>query len=297
VSLVSIVRIKQGNFEEAITESLRLIQYSFRNDIHDVVIKPNLCYYLDYSTGYTTDPHFVASLANVLRKQISSDLKIHIVESDASAMKCKHAFRLLGYEKMAQDSNLTLSNLSEDKSCVVDTNVNGHSYSFRMPSTIQNADLLINVPKIKYTISSVKISGAMKNIFGCNPYPHKYKYHSRLNEVIVALNKVMKFNLCILDGNVVLGDGTRKLGLVMTSEDNVAIDAACAKIVGYSPRRVKFLSTAAKEKIGQTSFQTVGVPLDYFCKRFPRRSLSTLVKSQAFYYATKLGLDKKLGIG
>ena len=90
MSLVSFVKIVQSGHDQlkrAILESLSLIDYTFPRNVENVVIKPNMCYYWDYSTGQTTDPKFVAALIDILRSQIRSDLDISIVESDASAMK------------------------------------------------------------------------------------------------------------------------------------------------------------------------------------------------------------------
>ena len=82
-----------------------------------------------------------------------------------------------------------------------------------VPQVISNADLRVNISKIKYMVDPIKLTCALKNIYGCNPYPKKYKYHHDLGNVIVALNKAMKFNLCLIDGNIVYGVQPRKLGL------------------------------------------------------------------------------------
>ena len=115
MSLVSFTRIRENStssIKQAILESLDLINYSFGKKIKTVVIKPNLCYYWDYSTGQTTDPKFVACLINILREKISSNIDIVIVESDASAMKCKYAFKMLEYEKLSKEYDVRLVNLS-----------------------------------------------------------------------------------------------------------------------------------------------------------------------------------------
>ena len=111
MSLVSFVKIRENTIEslkQSILESIDLIDYSFKKEAKNIVIKPNMCYYWDYTTGQTTDPKFVAALINVIRDQISPDVNISIVESDASAMKCRYSFKILGYEKMAQHHNVTL---------------------------------------------------------------------------------------------------------------------------------------------------------------------------------------------
>jgi uncharacterized protein (DUF362 family) len=89
VSLVSFVKARRGGnhpLKQAILRSLNLIQFQFARDIQNVVIKPNMCYYWDHTTGQTTDPKFVATLVDVIRDQVSTDVNVSIVESDASAM-------------------------------------------------------------------------------------------------------------------------------------------------------------------------------------------------------------------
>ena len=236
-SLVSFVKVQNSTnyyLQKAILESLDLINYSFEKKIRNVVIKPNMCYYWDYSTGQTTDPAFVVAIIDVIRDKVSSDVNVSIVESDASAMKCDYAFTMLGYEKIAKKNNIKLVNLSMDDSEKVNVVVGDQSLHFRVPQTIKNADLCVNVPKIKYMLKT-GISCALKNVFGCNPYQKKFKYHPKLDETIIALNKIIKFDLCITDGIIVSGSKPRKLGLVMTSRDPVSLDVAAAKIAGIKP--------------------------------------------------------------
>lgn len=298
MSSVGIARIQNDttdSFRQAILESLRIIDYSFNKSIKTVVIKPNLCYYWDYSTGQTTDPRFVAALVDLIREKISPN-QISIVESDASAMKCTHVFKMLGYEKLSQDCDVRLVNLSKDKYELVETNVENQAFHIMVPQTIQDADLKINVPKIKYTIEKIKITCALKNIFGCNPYPKKFRYHPQLEKAIVACNKVMRFDLCIIDGNIVSGIESRKLGLVMASQDLVAIDAAAAKIAGLSPKTIRYLRLAEKEGLGKISFVNRGIPLDHFRSRYPCKTVSAKIKTKAYAVVSRVGLGTKLGL-
>ena len=278
--------------KEAIKEAIKLIGYSFPK-AEKIVIKPNMCYYWDYSTGQTTDPNFVAALIEILREEISPDIEISIIESDASAMKCKYAFKYLGYEKLAEKYNVNLINLSEVESEQVKVKVKDENFEFLLPKIIKNSDLRINVPKMKY-MAFTKISCALKNIFGCNPYPKKFKYHSRLNETIVALNKIMPFEPCILDGITVYGSATSKLGLIMASEDAVAMDAAAATIMGVNPKSVGHIVLAEREGLGSASFMTRGASLDYFKDKFPKRKLSDKTIEFGYKLVCALGLDKRL---
>ncbi|NWF86639.1 DUF362 domain-containing protein [Candidatus Bathyarchaeota archaeon] len=295
MSFVSLVECRErsvNSTKEVINEALKLINYSFPKS-KSVIIKPNMCYYWDYSTGQTTDPNFIAAIINLLREEISPNMEISIVESDASAMKCKYAFKYLGYEKLAKQYNVGLINLSEVDSDPVRVKVKDKTIEFMVPRIIKNADLRINVPKIKY-MEFTKISCALKNIFGCNPDPKKFKYHSKLNETIVALNKAMPFELCILDGIVVFGSGTSKLGLVMASEDRVAMDSAAAIIMGVNPQTIQHIVLAEEEGLGKMSFATKGMDLNYFKDKYPKRGVSEKAVLFGYKVVCALGLDKRL---
>ena len=273
MSLVSLVKFHEQSMtlQDAIEKSLDLINFQFSPKVQKIAIKPNMCYYWDYSTGETTDPKFVSALVDIIRKH-TPKVDISVVESDASAMKCKYSFRILGYEKMTREKGVKLVNLTNDKAEKVKVTVKNKTHQFSLPKTIADADILIDVPKIKYMVGC-KLTCALKNIFGCNPYPKKYKYHKHLDETIVSLNKIMKPDLCIIDGIIVKGIKTLKLGLIMASTDPVAIDAAAAQIAGINPHSIKYITLASKEGIGNINFTPKGEPLNHFKKLYPRKNI------------------------
>lgn len=280
MSFVSFVCSEESNlasFKKAIEKSLRLIQFDFKVDSKKVVIKPNLCYYYDYSTGETTDPKFVSALIDVLRDHLTSDPDIFVVESDASAMKCKHVFKMLGYEKMAEEKGITLVNLSEEKNKTAEVRISDKYFRFQIPQIIRTSDLLVNVPKIKYQLG-VKITCALKNIYGCNAYQKKYVYHKALSEAIVGINKLIRSNLVVVDGIIGMGTKTKKLGLVIASEDPVAIDAAASKILGFNLKSVKHITQAAKEGVGSMQFVQKGESLASVKNLFPRRKIRDKIR-------------------
>ena len=274
MSLLSLVHTKKSNLnsiKKAISKSINLINFHFKKNPEKVIIKPNMCYYFDPSTGQVTDPNFVSAIIDIFREFFSSNIEISIVESDASAMKCKYAFRMLGYDKIANDKKVKLVNLSNEKSKKIELIISDKIYKLNIPYIFQECDLLINVPKMKY-MDIVKFSCALKNIFGCNAYQKKSIYHNVLNEVIVNMNKIIKSDLVIVDGIIVNGLSTRRLGLVMTSRDPVAIDAAASKIVGLNPKSVKYITLASKEGLGNPRYIAMGENLNYFKELFPKRN-------------------------
>jgi uncharacterized protein (DUF362 family) len=292
MSSVSFVKSegKTGSqIKESIAASLNLIDYKFPSTLKNVAIKPNMCYYWDFSTGQTTDPRFVSALIDLIREQTSSNVDISIIESDASAMRCNHAYKMLGYEKLSKEKDVKLVNLSEDVLEEVDVPVDGETLKFNSPKTIQSADLRINVPKIKF-MGQTTISCAMKNIFGCNPQVLKYKCHPKINETIVGLNKLMKFDLHILDGLIVSSNPPKRLKLVMAGKDPVAFDAAAARILGVNPGKVKHLNLAQKEGLGTLNFVVKGESWQTFAKEYPKPSITSKILVIGYKTALKVHL-------
>jgi uncharacterized protein (DUF362 family) len=266
------VRAKDSSInavKKAIEESLDLIHFSLDENTKTIAIKPNICYYFLPSTGEITDPRFVRALIEVLRQRCSSDPEILVVESDASAMKCGHSFKMLGYQQMAEENNVRLVNLTDEKSRLFDVRINDWYMRFSIPEVLLGCDLFVNVPKMKY-MRRTKITCALKNVYGCNANPRKSTYHIALSEAIVAMNKLIRTGLVVVDGLIVAGKNTKRLNLVMASRDLVAVDAAASQLMGMDPASVDLIALASREGIGNLEFTTIGEHA--FIKRaFPKK--------------------------
>ena len=270
-SLVSLVEVKDLNeTKSAVSDALNLINFKVGKHVRRIAIKPNLCYYWSASTGYTTDPRLVAGIIDVIREYYGEDLDIKVVESDATAMRTKHVFQMLGYTKLAEEKEIELFNLSKGVLEERKVKVNGQEFTFKVPKILLDADLFINVPKLKI-MREVVITCALKNLFGCIGSPRKIAYHPHLKEAIVGISKVLKPHLTIVDGMVALGRFPAKLGLIMASVDSFSVDWVAARIMGYNPSRIKYLKIAKKEKVGSMNGIIIrGEDLEKFKKMFPK---------------------------
>jgi uncharacterized protein (DUF362 family) len=253
-----------------VSEALDLIDFKPHEEVKSVVIKPNLAYYWDAATGYTTDPRVVAGIIDYTREKCGEDVDIKIVEADASAMRTKYAFKVLGYEKLATEKEVELFNLSEDVLIEKTVRVNKRDITYKVPELLLKSDLFINVPKLKI-MKTVKVTCAMKNIFGCIGFARKIVYHPFLNEAVVGINKILHPHLTVVDGLVALGRYPLKLGLIMASVDPFSIDWVASQIMGYKPSKVKFLRIAMKEDFGNSNnVVTYGENAVEFARIFPK---------------------------
>jgi uncharacterized protein (DUF362 family) len=273
-SVVSLVRAQSSvkEIKNSISEALDLIDFELKGPVKSVAIKPNLCYYWDAATGYTTDARVVAGVIDYVREKCGFNVNIKVVEADASAMRTKYAFPILGYEKLAEEKKVELFNLSEDSLEEKKVHVNQREISFKVPQMLLKTDLFINVPKLKI-MRATKITCAMKNIFGCIGVPRKVVYHSYLDEAIVGINKILRPHLTIVDGLVALGRFPVKLGLIMASVDPFSVDWVASQIMGYNPSKVRFLKVAMKEEFGNLNgITTRGKNVVEFRRIFPKEN-------------------------
>jgi len=271
-SPVSVLNVKdpRTDLPESILQSLALIEFKWPLNVNSIIIKPNLCYYWNPSTGQTTDPRIVGAIIDVVREKYPS-ANIGIAEADASAMRTRHAFPVLGYTRLAEEKKVALINLSEDILEEKTLNINGHELTLKVPQSLQKSDLFINVSKLK-VMRQTTITCAMKNIFGCIGTPRKVKYHPLLKEAIVGMNKLLRPHLTVVDGLVALGQHPIRLNLLITGTDAFSVDYAACRVMGYDPHKVGFLNLARKEGIGsEDGISLRGVTdLTSYSKSFPR---------------------------
>ncbi len=273
---VVLTQTKTLNYTEAdifgtVKKALDMLEYDFSGKIRTVVIKPNLCYYWDYSTGETTDPRVVSAVIDCIRGTIGSDIDISVAEADASAMKTKLAFSVLGYDKLCQKKNVNLINLCQGEIRDVPVKVGEKNFSLPINEILLNADLIINIPKLKIH-NFVGITCALKNMFGAISKPRKYTYHKMISHVIVGVNKIVKSNIVVVDGLVAKGSYPKKLGVILAGNDALATDFTAARIMSFNPLRVAHLNLAAKERIGEAKNISLieDAKLAYLKKKFPR---------------------------
>jgi uncharacterized protein (DUF362 family) len=130
----------------------------------------------------------------------------------------------------------------------------------RLSKEAMNADVVINLPKVKSHIQLTLTLG-VKNLFGCVPGKMKAWWHAeagkdanRFGEMLVETARVINPNLTIIDGiighegNGPSGGEPRQLGLLGASTDVFALDRALVEILGVSPQQVPTL--AASQRLG-----------------------------------------------
>ncbi|MEJ2254301.1 MAG: DUF362 domain-containing protein [Nitrospirota bacterium] len=114
-----------------------------------------------------------------------------------------------------------------------------------------DAPVLINLPKLK-THSQMGLTLAVKNLFGCVVGFAKPEWHFRVGEdrelfaeVLVSISEVFRPAITLMDGVLAMegaGPGTRgtprELGLLLGSDDALALDQTVCRMLGMDPDRL-----------------------------------------------------------
>jgi uncharacterized protein (DUF362 family)/NAD-dependent dihydropyrimidine dehydrogenase PreA subunit len=126
---------------------------------------------------------------------------------------------------------------------------------------ILDADIVISLPKFK-THGLTVMTGAIKNSYGILPGAQKARLHriagtpERFHEMIVDVFRLRAPDLFIVDavvgmeGNGPASPELRDIGLILASDNAVALDGVIATMMGLDPSRLRFLQKAKAMGLG-----------------------------------------------
>ena len=264
-STVGIVRSSYSTVHEYLPKAISLaggFDPSGKSGKERVVIKVNLCDARTPDTGTITHPVFLDAVLECVRKDFG-DADIYVVESDGRVVLADYYVKWFGLLPVIEKWGAHWLNLSKEK-CVTKKAPFWPKVELSVPEIFGNS-YFITLPKLK-TNTLTKITCCLKNQFGCNPALDKQKFHSCIDEAIVALNWAVGVpDFCIVDG--IIGQGgiwgpsfgiPIQSELVIAGKDEVAVDCACARIMGFNPKRIKHIRLAEKYGLGSSSFDVVG---------------------------------------
>ncbi|MFX1483167.1 MAG: DUF362 domain-containing protein [Promethearchaeota archaeon] len=263
---VALVKCRDS-VSRTIEEGLELIG-GFGTLNSPVLIKPNICTISD-GTGYSvTRVETVKALVDLLLKK-DDKLSIKIIESDSQSKNAEAAFKKFGYTALCNDmqqSGFDVSTVDLSRAPLMDLKFIGDYFENpKLPETILSAGYFISVaiPKTHYLAF---ITGVLKNLFGVLPRKDQAFYHSRINEVIVDLARIIRPNLNIVDARVGVegwnGPRTRSLDAFIMGHEAVSVDSTMARIMGFEPERVQHIIDASDYQLGSIDPNVLGEPIE-----------------------------------
>ncbi len=235
-----------------------------------ILVKPNLL--AGESPDHCISPH-PAVFRAVLEAFQRCGAKVSFGDSPGFG-NLKEASRSAGLLAVAEELNVPLADFQNgEKLPFPDGNL---IKEFTIARGALQTDGLISLAKLK-THSLTRITGAIKNQFGCIPGTIKAVYHTRLpdadefSKMLVDLNLYLKPRLYIMDGIIAMqGNGPRigsprNMNVLLFSTDPVALDATVCRMVHLDESLVGAIVYGNKFGLGSSrDVEILGDPIERF---------------------------------
>lgn len=209
-----------------------------------VLLKPNLLKKADPDQVITTHPSVFAAVGLCLKEYGCEEIRY----GDSPAMQSfQDAARVSKIEQAAKELGIAPGNFTEHT--VLKYPQGKTAKEFTVSKAITEADGIINICKMK-THALERITGAVKNMYGCIYGTHKAAGHAvypsarHFASMLCDLHGAVKPRLHIMDGIVAMeGNGPSSgtpvsMGVLLFSEDPVALDTVFCRLIHLEPSLV-----------------------------------------------------------
>jgi len=260
VSIVSCENYENNLVSDAVRKSIDMIGgiEKFVSSGQRVLIKPNLLSPASPEKAITTHPAVVGAVVRIVQEVGGIPF---IADSPGSGIphtekRLRKLYEATGMLDVAERTGISI---------IIDPTASEVSISdgviikrLEVIQPVLDADVVINLPKLKTHVYTL-FTGATKNLFGIVPGYAKPGYHAKLHrlphfaDMLLDIIAYAKPAFTLMDGVVgIEGDGPgtggnpKNVGIILASEDCVALDVVACSVIGLEPTRVPTLAAAQR---------------------------------------------------
>ena len=269
VVLIPLDNYEQQNVDAAVAQGLSLLGgvESIIGKEEKVLLKPNLLARALPQKAITTHPAVFSAVCKVLKESGYA----HVSYGDSpgnptttpekAAEACGIAAEARKWGVPAGEFNTgSVVHFPEGETCK----------SFYLCKAVQETDALVNVCKMK-THALERITGAVKNMYGCITGVNKATGHAHypnsevFADMLADLNRCVNPRLHIMDGVVAMeGNGPSSgtpvnMNVLLMSLDPVALDSVFAGLIHLDPHQVPTCVSAARAGLGTMTYDDIAV--------------------------------------
>ena len=217
-----------------------------------VLLKPNMVEY-EPGTAINTNPLVVAGA--IVAFQRAGAAEVIVGEGPGHRRDTEYLLTRTGLYDHLCDHRVRFVDLNEDDVEYVPLKSRFTGLDqLALPVSVLRSDFVVSMPKLK-THHWAGITAGMKNFFGTVPgavygWPKNLLHVRGIDRSILDLNATIRPQLSIVDAVTAMeGDGpimgrSRHLGFIALSQDVVAADATCCRVMGLDPRKISYLAEA-----------------------------------------------------
>ena len=264
-----------------------------------ILLKPNMLAPDPPERCVTTHPTVLRAVGQVLQE---AGARVSFGDSPALVKQATVA-RKTGLAEAADAQGILMVDFSAART--VSYPEGTQNKQFRVAEAVLDVDGIVNLAKLK-THGLIRMTGAVKNLFGCVPGILKAEFHLRLPDperfgrMLADLAAMLRPRLHIVDGVMAMegngprGGTPRQVGVLLFSTDPVALDAVASRIIGLDPEYVPTTTCGEAAGLGTAQadrIEIVGEPLadvavegfEVVAKRpssLPKRGLMRLLRDR-----------------
>lgn len=238
-----------------------------------VFVKPNIVFWTKAvpfpKWGVITTSRVVHDMVKILKERGIDDITIGegmVLFNPKDDQTPAHAFKTLGYDKLAERYGVKYLNVLERDYEKVDL---GEGVELSFSSDFLHSDYVVNLPVLK-THAQTVVSLGIKNIKGMLNIASRKKCHSDdpekdLHFMVSKLVDKIPPSFTLIDGIYTMERGpafdgkAKRSNILVASNDTLSADMVGAKILGFDPSEIPHLVHGAKAKARPLDLSDVSV--------------------------------------
>ncbi|MFW6279688.1 MAG: DUF362 domain-containing protein [Planctomycetota bacterium] len=257
----------------ALPELCRTLQGAAR-----VLVKPNLlsssCAPEDRPVN--THPAVIHAVIRLLQEEFGCEVSVGDSCGSLTPDSTAQALKNSGVVQVAERAGAAVYNVDrQPRRCV--SFREGRLYKeIPLPSNLDEFDLIISLAKFK-THHLTTITCAMKNLLGLVPGAAKKEAHLKAPRAEEFATLLCDLYACLgptvgivdavvgMEGSGPNNGTARGMGFLAASNDCVALDSVCARIMGLNPHRVPMLEEGYRRGLGEiavSEIEVMGEPVE-----------------------------------
>jgi len=236
-----------------------------------ILFKPNILWGTDPAKCVVTHPEVLSASINAFATEGAI---LEYGDSPAGLQQTAGAIKKCGYDRLISTDTATATPLDTGEDVQFPDGIAGKR--LHIAQAVLKADGVINLPKLK-THGLTRMTGAIKNLFGCIPGMTKGQYHARFPDVydfsclLADIASFVHARLHILDaveameGNGPQSGTPKKLGVILLSTDPVSLDTVACRLIDLDPRFVPTIAAGIKNGLGigqSDAIDIIGDPVE-----------------------------------